>query len=95
MVSAELYLATHACGVFRLDMLKIGPTELRILLAFGIGYAAYRPEVAVAGGQYLLFDVGGVVATVGMFGALIGSTIRNTLTLYRAEPIPVAQEQQS
>jgi len=93
MVSAELYLATHACGVFRLDMFKIGPTELRILLAVGILYAVYKPVVVIGGGEYLLFDVGGLVATVGMFGALIASTVRNTMTLYRAEPIPVAQEQ--
>ena len=93
MVSAELYLATHACGVFRLDMLKIGPTELRILLAVGILYAVYKPVVQIGGAEHLLFDVGGVVATVGMFGALIGSTVRNTMALYRAEPIPMAQEQ--
>lgn len=93
MVSAELYLATHACGVFRLDMLKIGPTELRILLAVGISYAVYKPVVQLGGAEYLLFDVGGVVATVGMFGALVASAARNTITLYRAEPLPVAQEQ--
>lgn len=92
MVSAELYLATHACGVFRLDMVGIGPTELRLLLAGGIAYATYRPLVTIAGGEHLLFDVAGLVATVGMFGALIGSTIRNTVSLYRAEPIPVAPE---
>ena len=28
MVSAETYLATHACGVFRVSLLKVGPTEL-------------------------------------------------------------------
>ena len=27
MTSAEIYLATHACGVFRISMWKIGPTE--------------------------------------------------------------------
>lgn len=95
MVSAELYLATHACGVFRLDMLKIGPTELRILLAVGILYAMYRPLVTIDGHEYLLFDVGGLIATVGMFGGLVGSTIRNTVTLYRAEPIPAAPERRS
>ena len=92
MVSAELYLATHACGVFRLDMLKIGPTELRILLAIGILYAMYRPAVNLGGAEYLLFDVGGLVAAVGMLGALVASTVRNTMTLYRAEPIPVVEE---
>ena len=88
MISAEVYLATHARGVFRVSLLKVGPTELRILLAFGTLYLYYKPMVVLAGSEYLLFDVGGVVATIGMFGALTLSAGRNTLALYRAEPIP-------
>ena len=37
-LSAEIYLATHARGVFRISLFKVGPTELRILLAFGTLY---------------------------------------------------------
>lgn len=33
MLSAETYLAAHACGIFRLSLLRVGATELRILLA--------------------------------------------------------------
>ena len=88
MISAEVYLATHACGVFRVSLLKVGPTELRILLAIGTLYLYYKPMVVLAGSEYLLFDVGGVVATIGMFGALALSAGRNTLALYRAEPMP-------
>ncbi len=92
MISAEVYLATHACGVFRVSMLGIGPTELRILLSVGTLYMLHEPMVHLGGTAYLLFDVAGLVAIVGMFGALLGSTARNTLALYRAEPIPVPQE---
>ena len=88
MISAEVYLATHARGIFRVSMLKVGPTELRILLAVGTLYLFHKPWVELGGNHYLLFDVGGTVAIVGMFGALLLSTARNTLALYRAEPIP-------
>ncbi len=88
MISAEAYLATHARGVFQMAMFKVGPTELRILLAFGTLYLYYKPTVVLAGSEYLLFDVGGVVATAGMAGAFTLSAARNTLALYRAEPVP-------
>ena len=92
MISAEVYLATHTCGVFRVSSFKVGPTELRILLAVGTLYLLYEPWVELGGVTYLLFDVGGVVGIAGMFGALLSSTARNTIALYRAEPIPVTQE---
>ena len=88
MVSAEVYLATHARGIFRISMFKVGPTELRILLAIGTLYLFRTSVVELFGARYLLFDVGGTVAIAGMFGALLCSTARNTLALYRAEPMP-------
>ena len=89
MVSAEAYLATHACGVFRVSLLKVGPTELRILLAAGtLRLLTSGSEVELPGGTWLLFDVGGIVASVGLLGALVFSAIRNGLALYRAEPLP-------
>ena len=92
MLSAEAYLATHARGVFRMAMFKVGPTELRILLAFGTLSLYYKPTVVLAGSEYLLFDVGGVVATAGMAGTFVVSAVRNTLALYRAEPLPRADQ---
>ena len=88
MTSAEVYLATHACGVFRISMWKIGPTELRIFLAIGTVYLLFKPWVAVWGHPYRLFDVGGVIAIAGMAVAMLRSTVRNTVALYRAEPMP-------
>src|ERR1700674_5183047 len=35
MLCAETFLAMHASGTFRMSYFKIGPTELRILLAIG------------------------------------------------------------
>jgi phosphatidylglycerophosphate synthase len=88
MLSAEAFLATHSCGVFRVSLFGVGPTELRILLAVGSLYLLYRPWVVVGNGLYRLFDVGGLVAIVGMAGALTFAVARNTRDLYRAEPIP-------
>ncbi len=89
MLSAEVYLATHACGVFRVSLLRIGPTELRILLAFGTLHLLDQSWVSLGERNYLLFDVAGTVAVVGMFAALVWSSVRNTRALYRAEPLPV------
>lgn len=89
MVAAEAYLATHACGVFRVSLLKVGPTEMRIVLAAGtLRLLTHGPEVELFGRTWLLFDVGGAVAVAGLFGALAFSAARNGRALYRAEPLP-------
>jgi len=89
MVAAESYLATHALGVFRLSFLRIGPTELRILLVIGTLYLFHKPVVQLGPlGRYLLFDVGGACAIAAMAVVLVVSAIRNTRALYRAEPLP-------
>jgi phosphatidylglycerophosphate synthase len=89
MVEAEVYLATHVCGVFRMAFLRIGPTELRIILAIGTLYLLHKPWIQLGGlGRFLLFDVGGVVAICGMSFAAAVSSIRNTRALYKAEPLP-------
>ena len=49
LVSAEVYLATHVRGVFRMTFLGVGPTELRILLAIGVAALAWRPMVSPFG----------------------------------------------
>jgi phosphatidylglycerophosphate synthase len=89
LVAAEVYLATHAGGVFRMAFLGFGPTELRIVLAVGTLFL-FRSSVAspFGLGPFLLFDVGGVVAIAGMSIALVAGIVRNTRQLYLAEPIP-------
>ena len=88
LVSAEVYLATHVRGVFKMTFLGVGPTELRILLAVGVAALAWRPMVSPFGlGPFRLFDVGGVVAIAGMVVAFIVSSIRNTRALFDAERV--------
>jgi archaetidylinositol phosphate synthase len=90
LVSAESYLATHAAGLFRMSFLGFGPTELRIVIAVGTIKAAQTPFVVIAGSDALrLFDIGGIVATVGLIAAFVASAARNALALYREEPLPV------
>jgi len=88
LVAAESFLATHAAGVFRLSFAGFGPTELRILLAGGAIVVVNKPWVEIAGRQARLFDVGGLIAIVGMVGAFTVSAIRNTRALYLAESVP-------
>jgi archaetidylinositol phosphate synthase len=89
VVSAESYLATHAAGVFRMSFLGFGPTELRIVIVAGAVKAAISPLVALGSlTDVKLFDVGGVVAIIGLTVAFVVASIRNTSALYRAEPMP-------
>jgi archaetidylinositol phosphate synthase len=87
VLSIQSYLATYAFGEFRLSFWKFGPTELRILLAVGNVALLWRPTVHLLGGQYRLFDIGGVIGLVGMGVMVISFTLQNTMRLYREERI--------
>lgn len=87
MLSIQSYLATHTLGEFRLSFWRLGPTELRILLALGSLAALWKPRVHVLGGEYRLFDVGGFIGLIGMFVIVVRFTIENTVRLYREERI--------
>jgi phosphatidylglycerophosphate synthase len=88
MLSAEIYLATHSVGTFKMSFFKVGPTELRILLAIGNLVLLVHPTAHLLGHDFRLFDVGGVVAAAGLLGTLVLSAVSNTRALYAAEPIP-------
>jgi archaetidylinositol phosphate synthase len=88
LLSIEAYLATYTVANFRLSHFKFGPTELRILLAIGALVAIGRPVVHIASRAFLLFDVGGVIASIGMLFIFTIATIRTTARLYREEPLP-------
>lgn len=88
MLCVETFLATHTLGIFKMSYFKIGPTELRILLAIGNLVLLVHPMADVFGHQYRLFDVGGVVAMSGLLFTLVFAVTANTRALYIAEPIP-------
>ena len=86
LVSAEAFLATHSRGLFRMAFAGIGPTELRILLAAGAVAVIDSPFVSPFGlAPVKLWDLGGVIATVGMSVAFVVSSSRNGFALYLEE----------
>src|SRR5581483_5489750 len=87
MLSIEVYLSTYTIGKFQLSYWIFGPTELRIVLAIGNITLLYHPMSHIAGRQYRLFDVGGVIAIIAMATMLIGSAVLHTVQLYREERV--------
>jgi phosphatidylglycerophosphate synthase len=94
LVSAETYLATHSCGVFKMSVLGFGPTELRILLAAGALRAAYDPWARFGDlGAVKLFDLGAAIGAAALAMVFAISAIRNGSSLYAAEPLPRRSEE--
>jgi len=85
MLSINAYLATYSVGIFKMSYWLFGPTELRVLLIIGNFALLYRPRVDLFGGNYLLYDVGGLIGMIGMALILLISIIKNTVTLYNRE----------
>lgn len=85
LLSIEVHLATYTLGKFQMSYWKFGPTEIRILLAIGNIRLFMDPFAHISGQRYLLFDIGGWVAIVGMSLMAILSTIRHTRQLYCEE----------
>jgi archaetidylinositol phosphate synthase len=88
LLVVEISLATHARGTFKLAFLKIGPTELRILLAMGTLQLMRSDLVSIAGHNTLLFDAGGAVAIAGFLIAFVAGAVRNGIALYNEERLP-------
>jgi Phosphatidylglycerophosphate synthase len=86
LLSIDVYLATYTIGAFRMAYCKLGPTELRILLAIGNVAAFLHPRTHLFG-DHLLFDVSMLIAIATLAVITITSIARNTATLYRAEKI--------
>src|SRR5258706_14741288 len=86
MLAINSYLAAYALGIFKLSQWKMGPTEMRLLLLVGNGFLIYHPRAYHR--RYLLFDIGGVVAVIGMLFILIVLSIQNTHALYDLERLP-------
>ncbi|HEU5453902.1 MAG TPA: CDP-alcohol phosphatidyltransferase family protein [Terriglobales bacterium] len=88
VLSVETYLSTYTMGTFRLSHGLLGPTEIRILLIIGNFALLRSPYAHLFGRQFLLFDVGGVIASAAMLGMAVISTVAHTRQLYREEPLP-------
>src|SRR5438552_10725887 len=86
MLAINSYLAAYSIGIFKISQWKLGPTELRLLLMVGNVFLIYRPRVYHH--RYLMFDVGGVIASIGMTLMLVVLSIQHTHTLYKLEPLP-------
>ena len=87
VLSIESYLATYTIGRFHLSHGLFGPTEIRILLAVGNVVLTVNPYAQIAGRTFLLFDVGGVVALLGMAAMAVTTAVRHTAALYREETL--------
>jgi phosphatidylglycerophosphate synthase len=85
LLLVEIALATHARGVFCLSFFKVGPTELRLVLAAGTVALMRSPVVFLFGRDWLLFDVGGAVGIAGFLLAFVTAAIRNGTALYGEE----------
>lgn len=88
VLSVETYLATYTLNRFCLSHGIFGPTEIRILLVIGTLRLWFDPTVHLGGMEFLLFDVGGVIATIGMTAMAVVAAVRHTAELYRQEPLP-------
>jgi archaetidylinositol phosphate synthase len=88
LLVVEISLATHARGTFKMAFMKIGPTELRILLSIGTLQLMRSDFVSILGHQWPLFDVGGIVAIGGFLVAFVAGALRNGIALYREERLP-------
>lgn len=85
VLSVESYLTTYTIGKFCMSHGLFGPTEIRILLIIGNVALLYRPHAHLLGREFLLFDVGGAIAIVGMAAMAVTATVRHTIKLYREE----------
>jgi archaetidylinositol phosphate synthase len=95
LLTIEIALATHAVGVFRISFWRFGPTELRILLAIGSLRLMHSDFVRIAGNDYRLFDIGGLIGIIALVATFVVSAARNASALYRAEPLPERSPNQS
>ncbi len=81
----EVGLATHTVGEFKINAGLFGPTELRLLLLAGNAKAAFTAHVHLLGQAFLLYDIGGTCAVIGMLGIFVSRTVEHTRMLYREE----------
>ena len=87
LLSINVYLATYTLGVFKISFGGLGGTELRLLVMAGNLLVIQKSHLPLLGRQILVYDLVGVVMAVAMAAALVFATVRNTVALYRLEPL--------
>jgi len=87
LLACESYLATYTLSCFQMSQGLFGPTEIRLLLIVGNLALLHSRYATVLGHRLLLFDVGGVIASVCMVAMGMGLTVRHTAQLFREEPL--------
>ncbi len=85
LLSIETYLASYTLGVFRLSFAKLGPTEIRILLALGNLALWLRPNAKLPRLSLRVFDFSGLIAIFGMLIMFVIAAVFHTRSLYRQE----------
>jgi phosphatidylglycerophosphate synthase len=86
MLAINSYLAAYSLRLFKISQWKMGPTEIRLLLMIGNVFLIYHPRAYHR--RYLLYDLGGVIAIIGMAFILVVLTVQHTLALYKLERLP-------
>src|SRR6195256_6495821 len=93
MLAINSYLTAHALGIFKISHGKLGPTEIRLVLIIGNLFLLHGVHARIFSHRFLLFDVGGVVSIFVMGTMLVFSSIKNTYSLYKLEPMPEVRGQ--
>ena len=88
LLVVEIALAAQARGTFRLAFWRIGPTELRILLAIGVLQLMRSETVTILAHPWRLFDLGCAIGIAGLTLTFGMSALRNAVALYREERLP-------
>lgn len=88
LLAGESFLATYTLGRFEMSQGMFGPTEIRLLLIAGNVALMRSPYSVLFGHRWLLFDIGGIIASAGMFAMAVWVTVRHMAELYRQEPLP-------
>lgn len=88
VLSINVYLETHAFGVFRYGYGILGPTEARaVLFVLNVVALVTGPlPFSVHGLRLTAFDVAGALAALSMGGLLLRRVVRNLRELARLEP---------
>jgi hypothetical protein len=71
-----------------MSFMKMGPTELRILLAAGNLALWNNPDATLAGTDWKIFDVGAAIGAVALLGMMAIAVPKSVRVLYDAERLP-------